>query len=240
MRIQEKNMHTHNSVFSAPVQRTLSDFITNQLRQAILTDELKPGQRLVENDLAQKMQTSRGPIRDALRTLENEGLVTRKSHRGAFVKSLTKEDALEIFSLREALESLAIKLAVQNASEKDVQRLDQLTAEMEQLSQQKDYDQLEATELDLAFHYALCKSSGHSRLILAWEHIRSQLQILILKHRYANPHDLETRGVRWHTEIVDALRNRDLENAMTTLHKHITGSIEWISQVMDENAAEQD
>ena len=91
-------------MFTAPSQRTLSDYVADQLRQGIIVGALKPNQRLVEEELAASMQTSRGPVRDALRLLEAEGLVVRQSHRGAFVTELTYEDVLEIYSIRELLE----------------------------------------------------------------------------------------------------------------------------------------
>jgi len=70
-------IHELNNWLVAPPQRTLSDYVTVQLRQAILSDIIKPGQRLIEQELAENMQTSRGPVRDALKILENEGLVSR-------------------------------------------------------------------------------------------------------------------------------------------------------------------
>ena len=199
-------MKKNHDLLTAPVQRTLSDYITTELRQAILTNQLKPNQRLVEKELAESMNTSRGPVREALRSLENEGLVNRHTHRGTFVNPLTKEDALEIFTLREALEILAIKFATKNASDEDIDKLVQLTEAMDKLSRQPEYDQLVATELDLEFHHTICIASRHSRLLTAWENIRSQLQLLILKHRYTNPQDLTTRGVIWHEDIVKALK----------------------------------
>ena len=91
--------------FSAPSSRTLSDHVTHQLRQAVLTGKLKPGQRIVEREIAEAMNTSRGPVRDALKYLENERLVVRYPHKGTFVAWLSLKDAEEIYSLREAIES---------------------------------------------------------------------------------------------------------------------------------------
>jgi DNA-binding GntR family transcriptional regulator len=106
-----------NGLLTAPSQRTLSDYVADQLRQAILAGEFKPNQRLVEHQIAESIQTSRGPVRDAIKILENEGLVIRQSHRGAFVAQLHPEDFMEIYTLREALETLAIKYAIKNATD---------------------------------------------------------------------------------------------------------------------------
>src|SRR5574341_1487362 len=98
-------MTNHNGfpTLFAPVSRTLGDHVIQQLRQAILTGQLKPGQRIVEREIAEAMQTSRGPVRDALKLLENERLVVRYPHKGTFVAWLSLRDAEEIYSLREAI-----------------------------------------------------------------------------------------------------------------------------------------
>ncbi len=100
---------------TAPTQRTLSDYIADQLRKAILSDQFKPNQRLVEQEIAESMQTSRGPVRDALKILENEGLINRTPHRGAFLAQITRKDAEEVYTIREVLETLAVKFVVKNA-----------------------------------------------------------------------------------------------------------------------------
>ena len=107
---------------SAPFSRTLSDQVAGQLRQAILMGRLKPGQRIVEHEIAQAMAISRGPVRDALRILQNERLVVQYPHRGAFVAWLTLRDAEEIYSIRRELEMLAVEFAVKYATDEQRER----------------------------------------------------------------------------------------------------------------------
>jgi DNA-binding GntR family transcriptional regulator len=219
----------NNNLLTAPSQRTLSDYVADQLRNAILVGQLMPNQRLVEEDLASSMQTSRGPVRDALRMLENEGLVVRQSHRGAFVAELSTEDVFEIYSLREALESLALKAVIKNATPEQINELEKLVRAMDQMAQQA-YNQFEATDLDMEFHHTLCKISGHKRVLTAWEALSAQIRLVVLKHRLQNPQDLKERSVSWHEAIVEAICKRDIDQALLELHKHMTGSTEWLTQ----------
>jgi DNA-binding GntR family transcriptional regulator len=223
-----------SSVLTAPSQRTLSDYVADQLRQAILIGQLQPSQRLVEEDLATSLQTSRGPVRDAIRMLENEGLVIRQPHRGAFVADWTPDDVREIYSLREALESLAIRYAIKNATDEQINELEKLVHEMDNLAHH-DYTQFEATDLDMIFHRTLCQISGHHRLLSAWESISAQIRLVVLKHRLRNPADLRDRGIVWHEKIVECLRQRQTECAIQELERHMAVSIEWLIKSMEAN-----
>jgi DNA-binding GntR family transcriptional regulator len=216
-----------NGLLTAPSQRTLSDYVADQLRQAILAGEFKPNQRLVEHQIAESIQTSRGPVRDAIKILENEGLVIRQSHRGAFVAQLHPEDFMEIYTLREALETLAIKYAIKNATDEQISVLEGLVHSMEGLAKQ-DYSQGDATDLDMEFHYTMCKISGHKRVLNAWESMSGQIRLVLLKHRLENPQDLRERSVSWHEKIVEALCRRDTEMAIKELHTHMAASFEWV------------
>lgn len=211
----------------APPSRVLSDHIADQLRQAIVTNQLKPGQRIVEREIAEAMETSRGPVRDALLLLENEGLVVRYPHRGAFVARLSDEDAEEIYSLRQAIESLAVAYLVKRATSEEIDELEEYVKHMEDKVRQG-YTQTEAAELDLAFHRTLCRLSHHRRLLEAWEALSGQTRVLILAHRTRNPRDFEELAVEWHRRLVDALRQRDLERAQEELRKHLAITVEGL------------
>ena len=212
---------------SAPPSRVLSDHIADQLREAIVSDEFKPGQRIVERQIAEAMQTSRGPVRDALLLLENEGLVVRYSHRGTFVARLTMEDAEEIWSLRQAIESVAVEYALRRATPEDLDELDNLVEEMA-AKVKAGYSLSEATELDLAFHRTLCRISGHKRALAAWEALSSQTRALLVGHRRRNPRDFPERAVSWHRRLVDALRAGDLDRSQDELRKHLATTVEGL------------
>jgi DNA-binding GntR family transcriptional regulator len=224
-------------MLTAPLQRTLSDYVADQLREAILNNQFEPRQRLVEQDIAERMQTSRGPVRDALKILENEGLVVRQSHRGAFVTQLSPEDVIEIYSVREALETLALKFAINNATDAQIDELDSLVRQMEHLARQ-DYSQVEATDIDLEFHHTLCKISGHKRVLIAWEALSAQIRLLLLRHRLWNPTDFRERAVVWHARVVEAMRRRDADRAVEELRKHMAISTEGMVKAVSENGSD--
>lgn len=223
---------TDNNEFpalSAPSSRTLSDHVTQQLRQAILTGQLKPGQRIVEREIAEAMRTSRGPVRDALKLLENERLVVRYPHKGTFVAWLNLQDAEEIYSLREAIESLAVDYAIKHATAEQIDELGRLVETMA-IQAERDYTQFEATDIDLDFHHTMCRISGHRRLLAAWEALNPQIRMLLLYHRTRLPDDFRERGVEWHHQIVDALRQRNAELAQQLLRKHLAASFQSLAE----------
>ena len=223
--------HSPNVLLTAPSQRTLSDYVADQLRQAILAGQLKPNERLVEQEIAEHMQTSRGPVRDGLKTLEAEGLIVRQPHRGAFVSQLHLEDFMEIYTVREALETLAIQWAIRNATDAQLDVLTDIVNNMQSMAQH-DYSQTDATDLDLDFHHTLCRISGHKRVLSVWESMSGQIRLVVLKHRLTHPDDLRVRSVSWHGQIVAALRERNAEKAIGELHVHMAASYEWVDNMI--------
>ena len=227
-----------NDLLTAPAQRTLSDYIADQLRQAILANQFKPNQRMVEQEIAESMQTSRGPVRDALKILENEGLVVRQPHRGAFIAELNLEDFIEIYTLREALESLALRYAIKRATPKQIELLEELVRKMIEISGHDPVNQVEATNVDLEFHYTLCVISGHQRVLSAWESLSGQIRIVVLKHRLFHPEDLRERSIAWHERIVEAIRERNTEKSLDELHIHMAASMEWVNKLIIERGGD--
>jgi DNA-binding GntR family transcriptional regulator len=225
-----------NLTMLAPPSRILSDHVAEQLRKAIINDQLKPGQHIVEREIAEAMQTSRGPVRDALMLLEKEGLVIRYPHRGTFVTELSLEDAEEIYTLRQAIESLAVEYVVRRATPEELDGLDEQVKEMATMVQEG-YDLGGATELDLEFHRTLCRISGHKRLLEAWEALSAQTRVLLLTHRRRNPSDFHEKAVSWHRRLVDALRARDLEQAKWELCRHLAVTIEGLLDSAEEGEA---
>lgn len=218
--------HSHLAMV-APRSRVLSQHIANQVREAIVTDQLKAGQRIVEGEIAAAMQTSRGPVRDALVTLENEGLVVHRAHRGTFVAELSPEDLEEIYSLREAIELLVVEYVLKRATPVDLDELDALVQKMA-AKVKAGYNLSEATELDLNFHRALCRISGHRRACAAWEALSGQTRILLLRHRIRNPRDFQERAVEWHRRLVNAIRQCDLERAQDELQRHMATTVDGL------------
>jgi DNA-binding GntR family transcriptional regulator len=214
--------------FASPVNRVLSDQVANQLREAIMHGRLKPGQHIVEREIAQGMRLSRGPVRDALRMLENEGLVVRYPHRGTFVAGMAMRDAEEIYSLRQALETLAVDYAIKYATEEQLDELDRIVDRMAERIETS-YTQVEATELDMQFHDALMRISGHTRLQTTWVTLRGQVSLLILTHRKLEPTDFREKGVEYHRQVVTCLRQRDVVAAHAVVRRHLASSFDTVA-----------
>jgi len=234
---QSMKMHTPPLSLTAPSNRTLGEHIAHQLRHAILTDQLKPGQRIMERRIAEIMETSRGPVRDALRLLEREGLVVRYPHRGTFVARLTTQDLEEIHSLRVALETLALDYAIKRATDEQVDELDKLVQAMS-VQAKREYTPFDATDLDLEFHHTLCRISGHKRVLAAWEALNPQIRMLLLSHRTLQPADFRQRAVEWHRQLAAAVRNGDAKSARTLMQKHLAASFESVADLSAEDQTE--
>jgi DNA-binding GntR family transcriptional regulator len=183
------------------------------------------------------MQTSRGPVRDALKMLESEGLVVRYPHRGTFVARLTRDDAEEIYTLRVALEALAVEYVIKTATPEQIGKLDGYVDRM-QAQVDEGYTQSESADLDLAFHHTLCQISNHQRLLAAWEALGPQIRMLLLSHRFRFPEDWEEVGVARHRKLVAALRQPDVQAAQDLLRYHLMSSYVGLLESFEQEETE--
>jgi GntR family transcriptional regulator of gluconate operon len=142
--------------------RLLAEDAAESIRTAILTGQLKPGERLVEAKVASQLNVSRGPVREALKLLGAEGLVRDEPRRGALVLSLTPDDVREIYDLRAALEARAARRVAQAARPASLRSLRKAYAEMERLAERDDPTGF--ARADLKFHETICQLSGNQRL----------------------------------------------------------------------------
>ena len=216
-------------VFKQVPHKSLREAALSAIRQAISGGDLKPGQRLVESDIAEQMGISRAPVREALRQLETEGLVVSEPHRGAFVTELSATDLWEIYTLRAAIESLAVRLVTEKASAEMLAQLQQAVADMAQAAHEGDLTHL--ADLDMSFHETLCRASGHSRLLAAWLSMIAQIRIFIdLTNTLYLPAD---EVVDLHTEVVEHIKNGRAEEAGQALARHILETGKRICQERD-------
>ncbi|MCX5494050.1 GntR family transcriptional regulator [Kaistia dalseonensis] len=203
-------------------RRVLTDDVADSIREAILSGRLKGGDRLIEDELAESLNVSRGPIRQAIFRLEQEGLVVHETHRGATVAEVSVEDAAEIYSLRQALERLAIASACERATEADLAPLDAILVLFQSIPRSS-ITRRRVAELDIDFHDALFRASHHGRLCRAWEALRSQIFVFLLL-RDGLPDDYLTSWYRDHSRLLQVVRSRDKDLAMATIEEHIGGA----------------
>lgn len=196
----------------------LGTAVTNSLREAIISGHFPAGSRLVETDLAKQLGVSRGPIRDALAELQRSGLVELRSRKGSFVRSLTADDVDEVYTLRTALESLAVRRAV-DAPEHHPRLLTLLE---DVVSAHEQRNQSAIGQADLALHRAIVESAGHSRLLTAWDQLADQTRLMMTNLSALDPEIQGPSG--HHRTIVDRIADRDGDGAQAALVDHLEAS----------------
>lgn len=211
-----------------PPRTSLADYVLEVLREQIATGELAPGAHLRETELAERLDVSRGPIREALAMLKIEGTIELRRHRGAFVSILTSEDVEEVHSLRESIEVLAARRAATRITPAQVARLDEILDLMKVTSGA--VEPQEAVRLDLAFHDVIYDAADHLRLRRVWTSIRSQV-FFFLYTRNLNFPDFPTVGFPEHNELRDAVCGGDPERAGRATAAHLSGAYTRLRQL---------
>jgi DNA-binding GntR family transcriptional regulator len=215
-----------DAVLALPESRSLSVEIAGRLRSAILTGHFGPGEQLREEPIARSMGVSRGPVREAFVRLEREGLVLIRRNRGAFVAQLARQDLDEVYTLRVAIERLAVQLAVRRADASTHRALQDVVDRMAATDAGSISEQ-EAAELDVRFHDLIYRAAAHRRLYDAWTALRLQIHILLLNRNVADD-DFRVYLVVSHQEILDAVRDRDEARALALIEEHLRGSYERV------------
>lgn len=209
-----------SGLLSAPAARTsLGDVVAERLREAILNDEFQPGQHLREETISETLEVSRGPVRDAFLILEREGLVRLSRHRGATVVQLSFEDLGEVYSLRSAIESLAVRLAIRRHQPEDLDVLADSLAELQSGMRRKLTEQA-AARLDVNFHDCIFRAAHHDRLYKSWSNIRMQVYWFLLSRNVAGP-DWRRNMARNHARILDLIKAGDESQAVDAIGEHI-------------------
>jgi DNA-binding GntR family transcriptional regulator len=224
-----------SDIFSPPLKRTLGDEVTASIREAILSGRLAPGERLREESLASSMSVSRGPVREALGQLQREGLVIVQRNRGTFVARQSEKDLEEVYSLRRAVEGLAVQGAIQNADDARLEEL-QTVVDTMAANDARGITESEAAELDLRFHEIIYEASGHRRLIEVWSGLQSQIHILLLTRNVVDS-DFRELLIKSHQAILNAIRARNEALALSLTEEHLKGSYERVSLSYAQHAA---
>lgn len=201
----------------ATVYRSLGEIAFQTLREAILNGSLKPGQQLVETELAKEMGISKTPIREAIRRLDSEGLIEVVPHRGAVVTGFSREDYVEIYAIRSTLEALAARLAAKNITAAEIAELKEIVAESERLIKQGEY--AAALDANTRLHDIIYRASRNKRLVDLLNQIGEYVHAMRLK-AFKIPGQAE-RSLHEHKEIVEALSNGDADRASDLIRLHI-------------------
>lgn len=195
----------------------LRDVVFNTLRKAILTGQLKPGERLMEVHLANSLGVSRTPIREAIRKLELEGLVIMIPRRGAEVARITEKSLKDVLEVRRALDVLSVELACDRITEEDIERLLNACQDFEQAARGKDASVIAKADVDL--HDIIVEATGNQRL----QQLVNNLSEQMYRYRfvYIKEESQHDTLVVEHREIYESIARRDKERAMAAARIHI-------------------
>lgn len=212
--------------------QSLQEQAYQALRTAILSGELSPGQRLVETQLAKKLQVSRTPIREALRQLQHEDLATIDSNNVLRVTQFSVTDAVQLYDCRIALEQLSVAGACQNATTSQLQELSLMVMRAEKLvgSKPSQLTNFQLLDLDYRFHRLFAESSANLWLRSLLDQVFDKMALLRIQTIQHNRNVLEIRTE--HRRIYEAVRERNAEVAVQTIKDHLTAAKERVVQEM--------
>lgn len=207
------------------------------LRKDILEGQVELGQRLVETELAETYNTSRTPIREALRQLESDGLVTYG--RGARVCSYTEEDLVEIYSIREVLEGYAARLATPRISDKDLERLLEICNDMESVHpEDSDIPTIRfLVAKNNEFHAIIWQAAANDRLM---KHIiKVAVLPMAFKTYFWHTHDERARSMSYHRELIAAFHARSERRAEALMQSHVNAALSYLLLVWQRDNAKR-
>ncbi len=197
---------------------TLREQVLNYIRKRIICLEYKNGEKIVEEDLSKKLGISRGPIREALRQLEQEGLVEYRQNKGCVVRELRVEDAAEIFIIRSVLECTSINHCEHGVSDNLLQRMNSILEEMKSLNRQNNIELF--LDCDQRFHAAIASASGMKQLYHTWDTLSSFNYVLFLT-RQRSCFNMDNQYKR-HLVVYEALCTGDKQIASEAISEHYT------------------
>lgn len=204
--------------------RSLRQQVYQALRQIILRGDLVSGERIIETKLAEQLQVSRTPIREAIGQLQREKLIVSNPNGGYKVATLSTKDAIQLYDCRIALEQLSIAEACQLATPQQLERLKNYVelAERAAGSDATESDSLQLLELDYQFHYLIAESSGNQWLLTLLTQVFDKMALLRIQTTKHNPQVLEIRLE--HRQIYEAIAKREPDRARETIKEHLIAS----------------
>ncbi|MEE2039880.1 GntR family transcriptional regulator [Nocardiopsis sp. CT-R113] len=205
-------------------RRSTAELIADQLRSAIMYGSLAPGDQLGEAELAGQLGVSRGPLREAMQRLVQEGLLRSERHRGLFVRELTQADVRDVYVARLAVERTACELIMRGNRGEAVARL---TPAVERLARAAaGGDRNAMSDADQAFHQTLVSCAGNSRLERMSQTllVETRMCLTVMQHVYPEPGEL----LEEHQRILDAIADGAEERLLTLIRSHMVDTVQRI------------
>ncbi|MEE1086169.1 MAG: GntR family transcriptional regulator [Schaedlerella sp.] len=209
----------------------LRDVVFNTLRQAILKGELKPGERLMEIQLANKLGVSRTPVREAIRKLELEGLVLMVPRKGAEVAQITEKSMVDVLEIRRALEELAVRLACERMSPKGLEGLKNAEKKFEEVLGSEDITVVAGA--DVAFHDAIIQATDNPKLVQLLSQFREQMYRYRVE--YLKRSEFHPQVIKEHLDIIQTIENRNKDEAAEYICNHIDHQVKAVTDSLRKN-----
>lgn len=197
--------------------KTLREEVVIVLRKRILNGEIKPGERIKELEISKELNISRGPVREALRQIEQEGLVTYSPNKGCTVKTISPSDMTEVYLIRSTLEALAVKIYSGNMRESTIAKLERLAEKIGERAEENDLSGI--VESDEEFHSTIVKEADVKLLYDTWKCFEGENAAIYFTMQNSNLMPRE-HLVRNHMFIVNAFKEKDLNNICQLIQKH--------------------
>ncbi|MBC5743198.1 GntR family transcriptional regulator [Lachnospiraceae bacterium MD308] len=206
----------------------LRDVVFNTLRQAILRGELKPGERLMEIQLANKLGVSRTPIREAIRKLELEGLVLMIPRKGAEVADITEKSLKDVLEVRRALEELSVKLTCDRITKEEIKELEQAAENFRKTMKSKDITEI--AEADVRFHDVIYTATKNQKLIQLLNNLHEQMYRYRIE--YLKDEEVYPKLLKEHKEIIERINRGEKEEAARIVCEHIDNQVNAVMDVI--------
>ncbi len=197
------------------------DEIRNSIKKAIVSGDLKPGDRIIETHWARELGVSQSPVREAIRELEMVGLVENIPYKGSYVRKVTKKELRDAYRVRMYLELLGIEDAVESINDNQIKQMHKILKEMEAAAEDENFDLY--IQKDVLFHQKIIGVSQNELLQRSWEQCNIKNSTYI--GTWISHHTLEQLSVR-HEDLYDAISKRDVNLATSAVHRHFEGLIE--------------
>ncbi|MDN5292923.1 MAG: hypothetical protein PWQ91_490 [Eubacteriales bacterium] len=216
--------------------KPLREIVFETLREAIISGRLKPGERLMEVQLAEEMGVSRTPVREAIRKLELEGFVVMVPRKGAYVADISLKDIADVFEVRAALEGLAAALAAERITEEELEQLERLLVQLAEKIEKNDLTGL--IEIDTQFHEVLYRACRNAKLVQILGNLREQIQ-RFRATSLASPGRMKF-ALDEHKKIVEAVAERNVELARALAQEHIENAENSLLEALREMEKEKE
>jgi DNA-binding GntR family transcriptional regulator len=215
LRNQVPQSHTSSSITSGRAE-TAHVFVRERMRAAILNGQLPGGTRLVQNNIAEILEVSTTPVREALRDLASEGLIIVDAHRGAVVAEFDEDDLREVYEIRQRLEPLMIEFALPQITDEMIERAEEIHEAMCAAPESATW-----VQLNREFHMCIYAAADHPRLVSLVRSLQDASVMAVSAKLHRLPAVREQANSE-HAQLLDAIRRRDLDDAVGVILHHVT------------------